>query len=58
MLVGFGLCMVPDELCLFTRSHIVILFYIDDIILIYPSQLEAKLEAQAFKTTLLKHYVC
>ena len=50
--------MVPDEPCLFTGSHIVVLFYVDDIILIYLSQLEAKLEAQAFKTTLLKYYAC
>lgn len=39
--------MVPDEPCLFTSLHLIVFFYVDDIILVYPKH--AREEANHLK---------
>ena len=49
-----GLTQVPESPCLFTSSRLVVFFYIDDVVILYP--LEYKADYITFKEQLLNQY--
>ncbi|CBF74296.1 uncharacterized protein ANIA_04289 [Aspergillus nidulans FGSC A4] len=56
MLQEYGLEAVPEEECLFTSINLLVLFYVDDIIIINRPTPEARTEANRFKEALEARY--
>lgn len=52
----FGLQAVNEDQCLFTNHHLMVIFYVDDIIVVNKKDPEARAEAQRFKQALENRY--
>ncbi|CEL02103.1 hypothetical protein ASPCAL03275 [Aspergillus calidoustus] len=52
----FGLQVVNEDQCLFTNHHLLVIFYVDDIIVVNKKDPEARREAQRFKQALERRY--
>ena len=52
----FGLTQVPEEECLFTNNHLVVMVFVDDIITANKTDPESRRHAQLFKQALAKRY--
>ncbi|KAI1003263.1 hypothetical protein K3495_g4940 [Podosphaera aphanis] len=53
-LLDLGLSPVPGIKCLFTNNHLILLFYVDDIVVVYHERDNAK--ADYFEENLMKRY--
>ncbi|KAI9045691.1 uncharacterized protein KD926_006992 [Aspergillus affinis] len=56
MLQEYGLESIPEEECLFISANLLVLFYVDDIIIINRPTPEARAEAKRFKIALAARY--
>lgn len=54
VLEELGFQAVPEDLCLFTRSGIIVFFYVDDIVIVYHRSKSS--EASQLRTQLQKHW--
>ncbi len=53
-LVDLGLVQVPKSQCLFTNRHLVVFFYVDDVVILYHPEFQT--EYQQFRQALLSQY--